>query len=363
MPESKAITVVVGGRWHSPDLVDGLTELGFRCLVVDPTFLVAKHPISGRLLRLGLRVANRFPAVAPYCYSAFTRRARRYVLDSDGAICIAWSGFAREIASTPTIEVVVVRGSSHIRSQRRILEPLRAEGDILLPTDRMVRREEREYDAAVFVTVPTEEIAADPAWGDVRVLPAPYGIDQSARGSASPPDGGLTAVFVGEVGLRKGADRLKAFDEVAAVASLNVVGKRSPGFRGPLPRKAVQHGQKPHAETLGVIADSHLMVLLSREEGMARVGLEALASGVPLLVTRASGLGSWCNQGAGVVVSDDASIEELSAACKHILDEWPAYSAAARDAGAGATWRRHAELIVDEIARVRGQAPEGDDPA
>lgn len=251
-----------------------------------------------------MRATRRLPRQPVFPDVVFSRVAAKHVSRAGNwDLVIAWSSFADELIGRG-YQVLVVRGSSHVRRQREVL----SRGGVLsrMPSKRRIRREEREYCQAHFVTVPTREIGRDPYWCRTDIVVSAYAISGRDKHSASVQTSGrdgFSLIFAGEGSWRKGFDRLAHVATAGGVDSVRVAGRVNARYR----RVAQEWG----LELLGQLSKEELgqqlegcsgLVLLSREEGMARVGLEAVAKGVPVLVTPETGLTWLVEAGAGVLV-------------------------------------------------------------
>ncbi len=140
-----------------------------------------------------------------------------------------------------------------------------------------------------------------------RVLVIPYGIDAArwakchARRTPHPT---FTFIFTASVGPRKGIRPLLLAWKQAAIkgAELHMCGGTEDAMDwnlvcGGLPPNVVFHGRVSHEKLVELYAQSDVYVLPSLLEGMARSGLEAMAAGLPVLVTKETGLGDFVSDG------------------------------------------------------------------
>lgn len=170
--------------------------------------------------------------------------------------------------------------------------------EALRPAVGQHRREAREWELADRIVAGSEFVAAGlEACGVPRskVTVIPYGVD-AERFRPSPParrDGPLRVLFVGEVGLRKGAPYLI---EAARALGPERIQVRFVG-RVTLNRAGLD-GSDRNIEFAGVVPRSRmpaeyrwadLFVLPSFVEGSATASYEALLSGLPVIVTPNAG--------------------------------------------------------------------------
>ncbi|WP_432524255.1 glycosyltransferase family 4 protein [Kineococcus sp. SYSU DK006] len=349
----RPVDVVAGGLWHAPDLARGLARLGCSVRLVTSAARVAVDGVQVRtvpLVRLPLRLVSGFRRPDVLVHAAFGAAAATQL--RPGSLVVAWSSFAAASLTAPGHRVVVCRGSTHVARQREVLlaAGARVGARLPVPGPAMVALERHEYARAAAVTVPTDEIAADPLWAQdgARLAVAPYGFpDPPDLPSAGRPRAHGRVVFAGEIGYRKGVDRLAA----ALPRPVPGVAEECVLFGHPVrdfPVSALPHWWRlaGYTDRLGEeIASASALVLLSREEGMARVGQEALAAGTPLVVSPESGLGGWLRDGGGFVVDPDdpGAVED---ALRRIAADPAHHSAAARRTAASWTWTDHARAVL-----------------
>lgn len=166
--------------------------------------------------------------------------------------------------------------------------------------DPLEAREEAEWDLADLIVCGSEFVVGELArcgGPAARCVVVPYGVDP-ARFRATPrqrrsPADRLKVLFVGEVGLRKGAPYLLEAGQRLGPGRLEL------RFAGgvALDRARLESvgsfatflGAVPRAHMPKIYAWADLLVLPSVCEGSAAVIYEAVASGVPVLCTRSAG--------------------------------------------------------------------------
>lgn len=342
------IWVAAGGVWHQAGLIAALQELGHEVVNIGPV------EVGGcKQIRIGSRIQRRAVTTLPggdllWCQWFGRRFAGSVKRRSDEVdLVIGWSSYMLEALQQAGPPVLLVRGSHHIETQAQLLGRYG-------PSSAIVAREIAEYERAAAVTVPTARIAKDARWSArqrVNVIESPYGFPSTAEtawGRCTPPTPIRVAV-VGEVGYRKGSDRLieSLADQDVIV---DVVGKRArSAWRHPkLPAGWNVHGQVDREQVQKILASSHLLLSLSREEGMQRAGQEAMAVGTPVVATKESGLSRWLDAGAGIEIQDYKP-EAVRAAIEDLVDNWKEYSRKATEVASSWTWRQHADLLLAGI--------------
>jgi glycosyltransferase involved in cell wall biosynthesis len=240
---------------------------------------------------------------------------------------------------------------------------------LLAESDRIVARKCAEYELADLIignseyvrgTFVAEGVAPDRVVCVSTGCPPVSGVPARAgRGT-----GRLRFLFVGTLSLRKGApDLMAAWREFrpGAAAELWLAGA------GELPESVWRN--VPGVRYLGMLSRAQLMqtyrqadvfVLPTWCEGRAHAVLEALAAGLPLITTAASGCGDLVHDGLNgrlVAPGDAAALAQAMAACLEQREDLPEMGRHSRVHAAGWTVadanRAHVALIRDFL-RERG---------
>jgi glycosyltransferase involved in cell wall biosynthesis len=185
--------------------------------------------------------------------------------------------------------VILHRGSRHILSQKEILARIPGAQKV---TSFIVRRELQGYAIADKIAVPSAQVAesfAPCAEHACKLFLSPYGVNLDQfplRRGALPSN--RTLLFVGHWAYRKGVDILAAAVEAMDDVLLTHVGAL---VDAPFPKhpRFVHYEPVPQWELTRFYGAAHVFVLASREEGLAVVQCQALASGLPLVCTDRTG--------------------------------------------------------------------------
>lgn len=313
------IVVVCNGRFHHFDLAKQLHRHGMleRLFTSYPSFKLRDEGLpEGRVTTFPWIMTPRMAlarwGVGPELLERYlTRWAQesldRYVAshlpECDVVIALSGSGLrVGQRAQRRGARYVCDRGSSHIRYQDAILrEEFSRWGDRFVGVDhKVMAKEEREYEAADVITVPSEFVRRSFIEMGVparKLRKVPYGVDlRRFEKVASPSTQGFDVLFVGGVSFRKGVpDLLQAFAQLRHPRKrLRIVGVMQPEMKHFLR----QHPPAAQVEFLGLVAQqglkelmsrSHVMLLPSVEEGLALVQAQALACGCPVVGTLNSG--------------------------------------------------------------------------
>lgn len=199
----------------------------------------------------------------------------------------------------------------------------------------------------------------------VHALPLGADLELFTPGPPPPPTTPLRLLFAGAMIRRKGFDLvLDAFAALharGASARLRVAGPAGDATSAlerlpPLPRSAVEMcGPLQQAELAALLRDSDLLLLPSRNDSYGMVVPEALASGVPVLVSNMVGAAPLVDPGSnGWVVphSDSAALREALLACTNDLASLRGRREICRASAAAATWPAYHARLVALLGRL-----------
>ena len=194
------------------------------------------------------------------------------------------------------------RASTHIILQDRLLrEEYARHGKSFSGIDqRFIEKELAEYDQADMIKVPSEFVRQSflkQNFSPKKIIKAPYGVDlQHFMKIGEPSSKYFDVVFVGRVSFRKGIpDLLRAFQNFKHPCKrLTVVGSMSREVRDYLsgysiPENVIFTGHCPQWRLKEILSRSHVMVLPSIEEGLAKVIVQSLACGCPVIASENTG--------------------------------------------------------------------------
>lgn len=299
---------------------------------------------------------------------AFDRWAMESKLTAD--VLIALSATSTETLVTARsrgVRTVCDRGSQHILEQKRILDE---EADRWawppVPIDPwIVERELQDYDVADRISVPSSAVfnsfvraGVDPS----KLWKIPYGVDIRSFAPPAEPGDPLRVVSVAAVGLQKGHQYL-----LPAYASV-----RRPGSSlvlvGSVPRGSARRfgtnrysdvvlmGAVSRMEVADQLRASGVFVLASVQEGLALVIAQAMACGLPVIATDATGAEELISDGVEGFIVPARDTDALARTLDRLLSD----VALAREMGrAGRArvallggWDTYGSLVHTEIKRL-----------
>ena len=218
----------------------------------------------------------------------------------------------------------------------------------------------KEIELADLVLVPSGFVAdtVRDYHPDKAVALAPYGVDLAGwpAAPARTPQEFITFLFAGQCSVRKGVPLLLEAWRAADLkhARLWLVGswQLAEAKKKELPPRSEWIGPVSSQQLRGFYHEADVFVFPTNFEGRALVIGEALASGLPVLTTHASGAGDMVDSTCGrVLASDnfDSLVESLRwfDQNRHRL---PALSRAARANAECCTWEHYRRSVTDAVA-------------
>ena len=266
---------------------------------------------------------------------------------------------------------MIERGSTHPHYQDAILreEFERFGVEIERAHPQIIRKGLREIDAADRVIIPSEFVRrtfVENGVPEKKLTVIPYGFNPTDFQPGEKKDNVFRVLFVGNIGIQKGVHYLlEAWERLALPnAELHFIGKVEEGMQPLLDRHAsriILRGHVKHEELQKEYAQASVFVLPSLQEGSALVTYEAMACGLPMLVSENTG--SVVRDGKdGFVIpirSVDAIIEKLQWMHDH-PDDAAAMGVSAAEYIQEFTWDRYARRVIEvyhELLDDKEQSP------
>jgi alpha-maltose-1-phosphate synthase len=307
-PTSRArlrVGIATSGRFHLLDLARELDALGIvvRFYSYVPRKRAAKFGLPGRCHVALLPFL--FPLVVwerlfPRVLAQIAERLMYWGLDlltilrmqrCDVFICMSgmYVQAPRFAQWRYGARVILHRASRHILSQKEILARLPGVQPVTALT---VRRELQGYALADKIAIPSSQVAESfTLWPEhaCKLFLSPYGVDLDHFPLRTRTlDSESTLLFVGHWSYRKGVDVLaEAIEGMDGVRLIHVGALLDAPF--PIHPRFVHYEPVPQWELKKFYAAAHVFVLASREEGLAFVQCQALASGLRLVCTDRTG--------------------------------------------------------------------------
>jgi glycosyltransferase involved in cell wall biosynthesis len=197
----------------------------------------------------------------------------------------------------------------------------------------------------------------------LAMLRHPVDLDEIRPGPSSheSPDK-LRLLFVSRMSSRKGLELIVALShrlddlgdrvEIELIGGATLWSDYSALLAGLNPRTATYRGEVPHAEVQHLLRTSAALLVPSRFEPGSIVTGEALASGLPVVLSTAVGPSDVISGSAGRVFCD-GDIDAFETATRDLLDEIERDATGVREAARAAAERYFdADTVVDELERI-----------
>lgn len=376
MDRSFDVTVSVWNEFWAPELCEGLSRGGFRVLALRSESL----PLCGVetkccypskfVTRLFQR--THWPALLEGAQNTFESFAKRQVGKS--TVFWGWNGHnhsAFQAAKLNGQMNICERGSTHAAwAAQRLKQVHRRLGWGPTHNDFQPREQRaiKEYELSDVIMVPSrfvQDTFLQEGVHEEKLRINPYGVDLdrwAAVSGSQRTEGPLVFIFTASMTPRKGVHiLLEAWHEAQLEdAELWMCG----GLHFPIKQLGIPVdanvkflGYKQHAELLPIYDRAAVYVLPSFEEGMARSGIEALASGLPCIVTAETGLTDWMMTGDEGWLVESGNIECLTETLRHVAarrHNLPRHSSAARACTAQASKQAYgdrAAAMLEELIR------------
>lgn len=269
---------------------------------------------------------------------------------------------------------VIERASSHPMTQTNLLrEEYERYGPRNTPVDEWVNQKSlKEFEEADYIAVPSKFVYdsfIEQGCDGHKLFLIPFGVDIDKFKPRDKQDDVFRVLFVGEIGLRKGVQYLlETWSQLKLRnAELVLVG----GLTGDIQKIVKKYQQKINCVITGHLADptpffsnASVFAFPSVEDGFALVVLEAMASGVPVIVSENTGAKDVVTNGEDGFVIPIRDAESLAEKIlyfydnKNVTDEM---GRIARQKAESCTWQHYRDLLIRvyEYIIARGERPCG----
>ena len=367
------VAVSVLGKFHAFRLARELERHGVlsQLLTTYPAGFAERDGVpSGRItafpsVEMAHRLARRFlPAPRASFYAAMGYGALSVAALEPSDICVAWSGSGLPIltrAKTLGAKTIVERGSTHILNQYEVLE--REHDRVGLPLEAFhlatIAQELEEYALADRIRVPThfaKRTFLERGFPEEKLIQVPYGVDLKRFRPEPKRDSIFRVLFVGALSIQKGVHIL--LEACAPLVKegefeLVLVGAVTAGFERFMRRYegTYRHlGVVPNTELRHVYSQASVFSLLSFQEGLAMVQAEAMACGLPLVVTPNTGSEDIMTDGVHGIMVEPGNVEQIREAFLRLKNDSELRASMAQKAleksQQNLSWQRYGDEIV-----------------
>jgi glycosyltransferase involved in cell wall biosynthesis len=292
----------------------------------------------------------------------FDRYVARHLDDPD--VFVGWASQCYESLQTANrsgATTFVVRASSHALIQKNLVESEYRKYGIDAPICHPwhTYMDIAEYEEADYILIPSdfvEESFLNMGFERDQLVKIPFGVDTDVFQPADPPDT-FRAIFVGQVSLRKGVQYLlPAWAELDIDAELLVVGPVKSNAEFLKERYADNDSIRflgRRSDVPELMQSSSVFLFPSIEEGSALVTYEAMAAGIPQIVTFNSG--SWITDGDEGYVIPSRDTEPIKERVRDLYNDRETAEAmgeCARETAKEYSWERHKREFVEACGNL-----------
>lgn len=350
----------------------GINEKGYLKKVLAPAYnnseidskLIKTFPFGTVTDQIHSRIRNHYIKD-----TIFDTWASHYIEDCD--IFYGWahhSLYSIKKAKEHGAITFIDRGSVEIITQNNILKNEYAKhGLTVAPIDkRIIERSLQEYDEVDYIAVPSTFVYdsfVDSGYSEDKLFLNPLGVDTERFTPSKNNDGIFRVIFMGLISIQKGIPYLlRAWNELDLEnAELLLVGHERPDIKEILNKelKLNKHKNiilrgntsKPEEE----FRKSTVFVLPSTQDGFGSVVVEAMACGLPVIVTENTGAKDCvCESANGFVipVGDVEVFKEKILWCYENVETCHRMGENARTNIAEYTWENYQKRLVEKFEEI-----------
>lgn len=368
------ITVSVAGKFHAFYLAAQLEKRGHlrRLATTYPKFEVAKYGIGKAKITSfwyleAMARTSRAMGLSRNFVNATKKKGflglSAAMLPRDTDLFVGWSGGSINTirrAKSLGIKTLLVRGSTHILHQRDVL---RSEYEKLglrpsLPSQSAIDTELAEYSEADYIYNQTDFVRKSFVENGVpaeKIVVTPTGVNLKHFFPTPKEDSKFRIIYCGAISVRKGVHYL-----LQAYRGLNLPNSELwlIGAQTADTPHILKQYSSPGVVVKGFHAEKELHKLYSQgsifcfpslEEGLAMVQAQAMACGLPLICTDASGGGEFLKNGGGGLCVPAGSAEALTNAILKLYEDSQLREEMGKSAretiSSGFTWDHYGDRI------------------
>lgn len=372
------VLISVLGRFHAFDLAKQLNKNDFLYKINTsfPRFKVQEWDISADKIHSNvyIELIRRYSPnewkkkAADWAYRAQAVSNKKLLNKAD--IFIGWSGSSLEAlqeAKKLGKLTILERGSTHYNYQMHILkEEYTLYGKQFEPNFQTWRRELQEYELADYISIPSTFVKntfIEHGVPEEKLLVNPYGVDLSHFRKVDKNDNIFRIITSGNLSVRKGTRYLlEAFDQLnldnAEIWHIGSIHDDMKEWINNYKNKNVHFlGHKPQNELYQFYSQGAVFVLMSLEEGLAMVQPQAMACGLPLIIsTNTGGSDLISEQGKEGYVIPIRDVEKLKEVLLELYNNPKKLAKMSQDAQKrvekGFTWDDYGDRYVSALKNI-----------
>ncbi len=213
------------------------------------------------------------------------------------------------------------RPREHNRYLRELAGLPHSNGEMV--PDTVAANVEREMEIADLILVPSHFVANQmPEYASkVRVVPYGVNIRQFEAPERNYPHKEHTFLFVGQISHRKGVVALLAASKNIPDAKFVMVGPLvDRTLVNNLPKNVTYKGNTPHDQIPRLMREADAFIAPSLEDSYSLVTLEAMASGLPVIVSQNCGASELITHGLDGLIIKAGNVDELTSSIRTIIE-------------------------------------------
>lgn len=273
-----------------------------------------------------------------------------------------------QLAKQKEVVSVLESGSAHVLHNREILSSEYQQNSSkrkYLSSEKMVQMQLKEYDLADYISVPSVYVKNSFLRFGIpqeKLIVTPYGIDTALFKNERSENDEFIVLFVGLVSVQKGVHYLlEAFNKLKlANAKLYLVGAVANDIKALLGQYAndniISFGTVEQARLPEFYAKAALFCLPSLQDGFGMVALEAMASGLPVLVSENCGAADLVEPGEnGYIVpvrDSDQLAEKIQYLYEHDDIARSLGNQAAKKVSEYYTWEQYGKKMLEHYQNI-----------
>lgn len=373
------VLISVVGRFHAFDLAKELKKHNvlYKLNTTLPKFKAREWGLNNTEIKSNIfwevvrRYLNKYISKSFIEKKTFVTQAKSNIsLLKNTDIFIGWSGSSLEAlheAKKLNKITILERGSSHYSYQMKILEEEYAlYGKKFIPNHWVWERELKEYELVDYISIPSTFVKntfIENGVPEYKLLVNPYGVDLSNFKKTEKKDNVFRIITSGNLSIRKGTKYLlEAFDQLnlpnAEIWHLGSINKDMEDWLSKYNNPNVHFlGHKPQKELYKYYSQGSIFCLMSLEEGLAMVQPQAMACGLPLIIsTNTGGSDLISQQGKEGYVIEIRDVEKLKNILEDLYNNPKALSEMSQFAiervKNGFTWEDYGNRYIDHLKNL-----------
>jgi len=373
------VVISGGGRFHIFNTAEQLEKRGVDYRLVTTYFNPKKDVIDRKKVKS-------FPILAYGDYllrklrlsdalgwnymknNMFDKMASRYIVKETPDIFSGCSSFSLHTIRalrkySPDTKIALERASAHINVQSRLIADEYKKHGLKCPgiSEKIIKKELMEYDESECIIVPSKFVSdtfLSEGIDKNKIVTIPLGVDIKKFRKVKKTDDVFRVVFVGNLSIQKGVHHL-----LEAVSGLDLdnfelvlIGKIFDDIRPFLKKYAgfYRHvGHVQHSELYKQYSNSSVFVLPSIQDGFGMVVLEAMACGLPVIISNNTGAPVMDRKDGFIVPTGNA--ESIRKKIEYLHESPKARDRMAKNAQKHAklyTWDKYGERVVKQYEKM-----------